>query len=252
MTKLGRRVADEVSAPPRRVLVALQDPVSAGRLAKRFSRDRVIPTLAFSCDQLVQQVRDEAYGLIVVDAEFACDHASGCLDRVRAESDAPVVAVGDIDEDVHPAVDLALDRERGAQELAAKGTALIEMGRPVPLPHPIRWGGLELNMRTHQAKWRGRALPLTTIQFRIMEVLVLAAGAVVTSEQLSRRVWGDSTFDDRDRLVAHIRRIRKLIERDTATPEFLLRVRGRGFRLAETDEASLDIASAERHDLPLE
>ncbi len=249
---MGRRVADEVNAPPRRVLVALQDPVSAGRLAKRFSQDRVIPTLAFSCGQLVQQVRDEAFALIVVDAEFACDHGSRCLDRVREESDAPVIALGDIDEDLHSAVDLAVTRERGAQELSAKGTALIEMSRPVRLPHPIRWGGLELNMRTHEAKWCGRALPLTTIQFRIMEVLVLAAGAVVTSEQLSRRVWGESTFDDRDRLIAHIRRIRKLIERDTAMPEFLLRVRGRGFRLADADEVSEDNLGAERDHLPIQ
>jgi len=233
-----RRVADGLEPPARTVLVALQDPVAAGRLAKRFSQDRVVPTLAFSCEQLVQQVRDEAYGLIVVDEEFACDHASRCLDRVREASDAPVVAVGDIDEDVHPAVDLALDRDLATLELAAKGTALIEMGRPAPLPHPIRWGDLELDMRTHQARWRGRALPLTTIQFRIMEVLVLASGAVVTTEQLARRVWGESTFDDRDRLVAHIRRIRRLIEQDTAMPEFLLRVRGRGFRLAEESEPS--------------
>lgn len=239
-TGTRRRVADQVNAPPRRVLVSLKDPVSAGRLAKRFSEDRLIPTLTFTCEELVQQVKEERYALIVVDEAFACEHQSRCLDQVRQASDSPIMAFGDANHGLHPAVDVAVPPALGSRGVSSRGQALIQMSRPVELPHPIRWGDLELNMRTHQARWRGRLLPLTTIQFRIMEVLVLAAGALVTTEQLSRRVWGESAFDDRDRVVAHIRRIRKLIERDTAMPEFLLRVRGRGFRLADVDQERLE------------
>lgn len=150
------------------------------------------------------------------------------------------MAVGELSEEDHPVLDIALPARADPGGIVAHGSALIEMARPVALPHPIRWGGLELDLRTHQARWHGRPLHLTTVQFRIMEVLVMATGALVTTEQLSRRVWGDSSFDDRDRLVAHIRRIRKLIEQDSAMPQFLLRVRGRGFRLAA-------VATVEQH-----
>lgn len=111
------------------------------------------------------------------------------------------------------------------------GAALIDLARHVPLPEPVRWGELELDVRTHQARWNAKPLRLTTLQFRIMEVLALATGALVTDEDLSRRVWGDAAFADRERLVAHIRRIRRLIESDPARPKFLVRVRGKGFRL---------------------
>ena len=141
------------------------------------------------------------------------------------------MAIGEMNEERHPALELVLPADAASTKVAQRGAALIQMHRPVALPHPIRWGGLELDMRTHQARWNGSPIPLTTLQFRIMEVLILAAGAVVTSEQLARRVWGEASFDDRDRLVAHIRRIRKLIECEPSKPEFLLRVRGRGFRL---------------------
>lgn len=235
-----RRVGDEFDAPPRRVLLALHDPVAAGRLAKHFSETRVVPTLAFSCDQLVQQAREDRYALIVVDEAFACDHAPRCLDQVHHVSEAPIMALGELSEDEHPAVEIALPSPADSAGIVAHGTALIEMGRPVALPHPIRWGGLQLDLRTHEADWEGRPLHLTTVQFRIMEVLVMAAGALVTSEQLARRVWGDSSFDDRERLVAHVRRIRKLIESDTSMPQFLLRVRGRGFRLADITGDMLD------------
>lgn len=229
----GRRVGDDADTPSKTVLVALEDPLEAGRLAKRFSEQRVVPTLVFSCDQLLQQAREERFALIVVDEVFVCDHPSRCLDQVHEISHAPIMALGELSEDEHPALDIALPARVGPAEVVGHGTALIDMARPVALPHPIRWGGLELDIRTHQARWEGRPLDLTAPQFRIMEVLVLAAGALVTTEQLARRVWGESSFDDRERLLAHIRRIRKRIERDTSMPQFLLRVRGRGFRLAD-------------------
>lgn len=228
----GRRVGDKLDAPARRVLLALHDPVAAGRLAKRFSEQRIVPTLAFSCDELIQEVRDHSYALLVIDEAFVCGHDSSCLNKVRAISAAPIMAVAEVDEEEYPELEIALPPQVGTSTVAARGEALIEMSRPVPLPEPIRWGHLELDLRTHQAHWSGSSLALTNLQFRILEVLVLAAGGVVTTDQLSRRVWGDSSFDDGERLVAHIRRIRKLIEEDTRMPQFLLRVRGRGFRLA--------------------
>lgn len=234
----GRRVADGAGTSARAVLLAIQDPIEAGRLAKGFSEKRVVPTLAFTCDQLTQQVRDGSYALIVIDEAFVCGHPSRCLDQVREISQAPIMALGELSEEEHPALDVALSPRPDPAGVVSHGTALIEMARPVALPYPIRWGGLELDLRTHLARWEGRPLHLTTVQFRIMEVLVMAAGAVVTTEQLARRVWGESSFDDGERLVAHIRRIRKLIARDTSMPEFLLRVRGRGFRLAEEHESS--------------
>lgn len=232
-----RRVGDQVGAPLRRVLIALQEAGAAGRLAKRFSESRVVPTLAFTCKQLTKEAREGQYTLIVMDEGF-CRHDARCLDEVRASSGAPILALADLEEDELAGVALALGPPLQPTEVARKGTALIDMSRPVALPHPIRWRGLELDMRTHQARWNGRSLSLTTLQFRIMEILVLAAGGLVTTEQLSRRVWGESSFIDDERLVAHVRRIRKLIECDPSRPEFLLRVRGRGFRLSEESQQS--------------
>lgn len=79
--------------------------------------------------------------------------------------------------------------------------------------------------------WEGAHIDLTALQFRIMEILVVAAGVVVTFEELSRRVWGDS-FDDREWLIAHIRRIRKRLGRGL-DDRFIVTARGQGFRLQD-------------------
>ncbi len=234
----GRRVGDEWNGGARRVLVGLHDPATAGRLGKLFTAEDVLPTLVFSCDHLISEARQKSYGLIVLDGSFACEHDSRCLHKVPAATTVPVIAVGNPEGYRDVDVDVAVDPGRDISEVARRGKALIEMGRPVRLPAPVRWGPLELDMGRHQARWRGHELHLSTLQFRIMEVLAMAAGSVVSVEQLSSRVWGDSSVADRDRLVAHVRRIRRKIEEDPSSPRFLLRVRGRGFRLADRAEGN--------------
>jgi DNA-binding response OmpR family regulator len=92
---------------------------------------------------------------------------------------------------------------------------------------------MELDLARRQAWWHLEPLALTPLQFRLMSLLILAGGAVVTTEELSRALWGTALPSDAERLFAHIRRIRKRIEPDPARPQFLLTVRGEGFRLAE-------------------
>lgn len=229
----GRRIGDEWSAGARRVLLGLHDPASAGLLAKVFAEADVLSTLAFSCDHLISEARQKGYGLIVVDGRFLCEHGSRCLQEVRAATTVPVMTMADLEDQRDADVDVAVGPKRDISEVVRRGKALIDMGRPVELPAALRWGPLELDMGRHQARWRGEELHLSTLQFRVMEVLLLSAGSVVSVEQLSRRVWGDTSVADRDRLVAHVRRIRRKIEEDPSNPRFLLRVRGRGFRLAE-------------------
>jgi two-component system, OmpR family, KDP operon response regulator KdpE len=226
----GRRIGDLDGLPGRSVLVALSDPAVAGATAKHFASANIVPTLAFSCAQLLERVKGESYALVVLDAGLAHQEAN-VTERIAEAGDVPVILIGETDKGPDdPAVEVALEAADGG-DLVRTGATLIDLARHVPLPEPVRWGDLELDVRTHQARWQGQPIRFTTLQFRIMEVLALAAGGLVTDEELSRRVWGDAALNDLERLVAHIRRIRKLIEVDPARPRFLMRIRGKGFRL---------------------
>jgi hypothetical protein len=98
----------------------------------------------------------------------------------------------------------------------------------------LHWGDLRLNAQTGVARWRHTPLPLTTQQFRLLWRLCQAQGAVVTVDQLSHWVYDGHVGDDRGRVMAHVRRIRRLIEADPGNPTFIVAARGVGFRLAES------------------
>jgi DNA-binding response OmpR family regulator len=227
-----RRIGDPRSATPLRILVALSDPTTAGDLAAALRENRLSPTLVFSCEDVLHHVNNQAYGLVIIDRGFTCDHAPDCLDQTRRRVSIPILLLtgGAAHRDENADAVVALDDHPEIGQLAK---SLIRMSRPSRLPGPIAWGKLELDTCSLQARWGDRPLRLTVIQFRIMEVLALAGGDVVTLDELSRRVWGDAGIADRDRLVAHVRRIRKLIEEDPSKPRFLLRLPGAAFRLCE-------------------
>ena len=55
-------------------------------------------------------------------------------------------------------------------------------------------------------------------------------------EQLLTRVWGDSAYRDPRTVDVHIRHLREKLEADTRQPEYLLTVRGVGYRFRDADD----------------
>jgi hypothetical protein len=98
------------------------------------------------------------------------------------------------------------------------------------------WGPLEIHPRLFRAFWLGKPLRLSPLQLRLMTLLVAAEGEVVTRQQIAARVFGDTFDRSGDRLDAHVRRLRQLLEEDPAHPRFLLTVRGEGLRLGDLNE----------------
>jgi len=74
------------------------------------------------------------------------------------------------------------------------------------------------------------ALPLK--EFELLEFLMRNSGRVLTRNQLIDRVWGSDYVGDTKTLDVHIKRLRSKIEKDPANPEFILTVRGLGYKFA--------------------
>jgi DNA-binding response OmpR family regulator len=47
------------------------------------------------------------------------------------------------------------------------------------------------------------------------------------------RIWGDSAFRDQRTIDVHIRHLREKLEQDPRIPEYLLTVRGVGYRFRD-------------------
>jgi DNA-binding response OmpR family regulator len=229
---------------PLQALVAIPQMRHAVALARALLAARILPSLAFSVGDVHAYLEVGAFSVLVLHLQLEKADPYLLLAGVRRRSAAAILALGS---EPLPAWEVrALGCHRYVRDsLPPRAVAdeAIRLSRRVHrkvLPMGTRqWGGLWLDPDHREARLHGRPLDLTPIQFSILLALVDAAGTVVTPREVARLVWGQGSGEDSERVMAHIRRIRKRIEPDPARPSFLLTVRGVGFRLADAAHDSL-------------
>ena len=76
-------------------------------------------------------------------------------------------------------------------------------------------------------------LDLTTLEFNLLATFLSYPGRVWSRTQLIDKLWGNDFFGDERVVDTHIRRLRKKIEPDTASPTFIKTVVGVGYNFED-------------------
>ena len=98
---------------------------------------------------------------------------------------------------------------------------------------PLIRGDLRIDFAKRSTELDRTSVDLTYVEFEILAVLARHPGRVYTRDMLLDRVWGDSAFRDQRTIDVHIRHLREKLERDPKNPEYLLTVRGVGYRFRD-------------------
>jgi DNA-binding response OmpR family regulator len=100
---------------------------------------------------------------------------------------------------------------------------------------PLLVDELRIDFPKRSVRVRGKEAELTFVEFEILSVLARAPGRVFTRDMLLARIWGDSAYRDPRTIDVHIRHLREKIEGDPKDPEYLMTVRGVGYRFRDTE-----------------
>lgn len=76
---------------------------------------------------------------------------------------------------------------------------------------------------------------LTAKEFALLKKLWENNGNIVTTDSLCQAVWHDDAFGYENTLMVHIRRLREKIEPEPSHPQYLLTVRGLGYKLVRKE-----------------
>jgi DNA-binding response OmpR family regulator len=157
---------------------------------------------------------------------------------LRGRGDQPIIIVSartdtsDVIAGLEAGADDYVTKPLVASELAARIRALLRRRKPVAGgSRVLRVGELEILPDEEVVRREGAEVHLTRTEFGLLVELAQAGGAVVSREDLLRRVWGYDYFGDTRLLDVHVRRLRRKIERDPDQPECVLTVRGRGYKV---------------------
>ena len=122
------------------------------------------------------------------------------------------------------------------RELVARVKALLRRSEMRAAAQPgevYEKGSLKINFSTYEVSVRGRPAKLTLKEFELLRFLVQNPNRVLNRDQLLDRVWGGEVFVDPRTVDVHVRRLRKAIEKNDRKPEWVLTVRGVGYKFDE-------------------
>jgi two-component system, OmpR family, phosphate regulon response regulator PhoB len=77
---------------------------------------------------------------------------------------------------------------------------------------------------------RGAGVVLSPKEFRLLELFMQHPRRVWAREQLLDRIWGSDFIGDRKTVDVHIRWLREKLETDPSQPQYIITVRGFGYR----------------------
>jgi DNA-binding response OmpR family regulator len=193
--------------------------------------------------EALERFAEDHFDLVVLDLMLpGLDGIEVCR-RMRARSQVPIIMLTARDDEF----DKVLGLEIGADDYVTKPFSVREFRSRVKAAlrrtqmtgaseeGRIVNGELEIDFARRSVTVRGESASLTYVEFELLAALARGPGKVLDRETLLQQIWGDSAYRDPRTIDVHIRHLREKIELDPKHPEYLLTVRGVGYRFRDDE-----------------
>jgi DNA-binding response OmpR family regulator len=118
-----------------------------------------------------------------------------------------------------------------AGEVVSRIKALLRRSQHAPqTTATFRWKGLSVFLDEHRVQVQGSDVPLTTLEFELLAILMRHPRIVFSRNQLIDAVWGDAGYDGGSRLVDNqVYRLREKLLSAGLDPCPIATIRGVGY-----------------------
>jgi DNA-binding response OmpR family regulator len=195
-------------------------------------------------EEALAKFASEPVDLVVLDLMLPKLDGLEVCKRLRAQSTVPIIMLTARDDEL----DKVLGLELGADDYITKPFSIREFRsrvrallRRASLPakedrresERIETDGLVVDPSRRSVEVRGNFVQLTYVEFELLRTLAGNPGRVFSRRQLLEALWGDSSYREPRTIDVHVRHLREKLERDASEPEFILTVRGAGYRFRD-------------------
>lgn len=125
-----------------------------------------------------------------------------------------------------------LTKPFGMREFMARCRAMMRRQRLGQLPQPLmlKYKDIALYPEECRVTVRDQEVKISPKQFRLLELFMSYPRRVWSREQLLEQIWGPDFIGDSKTVDVHIRWLRENLELDPSKPEYVVTVRGFGYR----------------------
>jgi len=94
-------------------------------------------------------------------------------------------------------------------------------------------GQLRVDLKKHEVLKGKERVELIHKEFQLLELLFKHPGEVISRDQILNSVWGEEIYVTHRTVDSHVATLRKKIETEPDRPQYILTVRGVGYKLNE-------------------
>jgi two-component system response regulator RegX3 len=108
------------------------------------------------------------------------------------------------------------------------------------------FGRFEVRPEEGRLLVEGKDVQLPAREFQLLCYLAKHRSTVFSASELYRAVWGDEPLGitDQNTVSVHVHRLREKIEPHSGSPQYLVTVRGLGYKLVQPNDAQTDEAAS--------
>ena len=228
---------------PFRILL-VDDEVAIQRAVGPLLRSRGYEvTIAGTGADALRMLAEHSPNLIVLDLGLPDLEGTEVCRRVRAVSQVPIVVLSarGAEADKVNALDLGADdyvtKPFGPEELLARIRVALRrtMSEEQSDTGRFQAGDLTIDYDRRRVLRGGTEIRLTPKEFELLSLLARNHDRVLTHRAILKTIWGPNAVEQTEHLWTLVAQVRKKIELDPATPEYLLSEPWVGYRFATGD-----------------
>jgi two-component system alkaline phosphatase synthesis response regulator PhoP len=198
---------------------------------------------ALDGEQAYQRIREERPDLIVLDIMLPeIDGFTLCQNLRKENNHTPILMLTARGEELDRVLGLEigaddyLTKPFSPRELTARIKAILRRGEiKSNQQETIKIGKLVIDLGAYSVQVGGTPVELTAKEFELLSFLAQNPGRVFSRDYLLERLWNYDFIGDTRAVDVHISNIREKIEENPSKPEYLLTVRGVGYKFRGTE-----------------
>lgn len=184
----------------------------------------------------------DAFDLALVDLALPDGSGFAVCTQLRQAQDLPVIFLTASGDEASVVTGLSMGADdyvtkpfRPRELVARIKAALRKNGRS---PAAFSLGNLRVDTASGVVSKGGKEVFLSALEYRLLLVFVNNPQIVLTRNRLLDELWDAAgEFVEDNTLTVYIKRLREKIEDDPSSPQIILTVRGRGYRLGGSHAA---------------
>ena len=194
-------------------------------------------------EEALERFAERDVDLVVLDIMLPRLDGLEVCKRLRSTSQVPIIMLTARDDELDKVIGLELGADDyitkpfSIREFRSRVRALLRRSRQSGSQPAdgelIERDGLVIDVPRRAVTVRGEPVQLTYVEFELLRALAAAPGRVFSRRMLLEALWRSADYRDPRTIDVHVRHLREKLEVEPRSPEYILTVRGVGYRFGE-------------------